>query len=93
MHAGDGASLQSVDMFCYQDDMLSVDDDADAVVDARVSKGWNKLRQLVSLLTNKDNSRLRRWKLHRGSVQSSCYMGVKPGQLRKRMSWHFSRLG
>jgi len=28
--------------------------DADAVVDARIGIGWNKFRQLVPLLTNRD---------------------------------------
>jgi len=32
--------------------MLSVDGDADAAVEARI--GWNKFRQLVRLLTNKE---------------------------------------
>ena len=35
---------------------MSVDGDADAAVDARIRIGWNKLRQLVPLLTNKDVS-------------------------------------
>jgi len=34
--------------------MLSVDGDADAAVVARIRIGWNKFRQLVPLLTNKD---------------------------------------
>jgi len=34
--------------------MLSVDGDADAAVEARIQIGWNKFRQLVLLLTNKD---------------------------------------
>ena len=33
-------------------DMLSVDGDADAAVEARIRIGWNKFRQLVPLLTN-----------------------------------------
>ena len=41
---GDGASLELVDMFCYLGDMLSVDGDADAAVEPRVCKGWNKFR-------------------------------------------------
>jgi len=53
MDIGDGASLELVDMFCYLADMLSVDGDADAAVDAIVRTGWNKFRQLVPLLTNK----------------------------------------
>jgi len=63
--------------------MLSVDGDADAVVEARVSKGWNKLRQLVPLLTNKDNSLLMRWKLHRGSVQSCMLYGSETWPVKK----------
>ena len=51
MDIGDGASLELVDKFCYLDDMLNVCDDADAAVEARVRKGWNKFGQLVPLLT------------------------------------------
>jgi len=32
----------------------TVDGDADAAVEARIRSGWNKFRQLVPLLTNKD---------------------------------------
>jgi len=35
-------------------DMLSVDGDADAAVENRIRIGWNKFRQLVPLLTNKN---------------------------------------
>jgi len=49
-----GASLELVNKFCYVGDMLSVDGDADVAVEAKVHKGWNKFRQLVPLLTNKD---------------------------------------
>jgi len=43
MDIGDGASLELVDMFCYPGDrdMLSVDGDDDAAVEARVRKGWD----------------------------------------------------
>ena len=34
--------------FCYLGDMLSVDGDTDAAVEARIRIGWNKFRQLVS---------------------------------------------
>jgi len=44
--------LKLVDKFCYLGDMLSVDGDADAAVEARIQIGWNKFRQLVPLLTN-----------------------------------------
>jgi len=53
------ANLQLVDRFCYLGDMLSLDEDADAAVEARIPTVWNKFRQLVSLLTNKNISRCR----------------------------------
>jgi len=34
--------------------MLSVNGDSDAAVVTRIRIGWNKFRQLVPLLTNKD---------------------------------------
>jgi len=43
--------------------VLSVDGDADAAVEARVCKGWNKFRQLVPLLSKKDVSLHMRGKL------------------------------
>jgi len=61
------ANLEVVDKFCYLGDMLSVDGDADAVVDARIGNGWNKFTQLVPLLTNRDISVIRR-----GRLYSSC---------------------
>ena len=51
MDIGAIAKLQLVDKFCYFGDMLSVDGDADAAVDARIRIGWNRFRQLVPLLT------------------------------------------
>jgi len=48
--------LPIVDKFCYLGDMLSVDRHADAAVETRIRIGWNKFRQLVPLLTNKDIS-------------------------------------
>jgi len=39
MDIGDGVSLELVDMFCYLDDMLSVDGDADAAVEPTGCKG------------------------------------------------------
>jgi len=64
---GAGANLEVVDKFCYLGDTLSVDGDADAAVEARIRIGWNKFRQLVPLLTNRDISLIRRGRLH-----SSC---------------------
>ena len=57
---GASAKFELVDKFCYLGDMLSVDEDADAVVEARIQIGWNKFRQLVPLLTNKDMSLIMR---------------------------------
>jgi len=42
---------------------LSVDGDADTAVEARIRIGWNKFRQLVPLLTNKDVSLIMRGRL------------------------------
>ena len=42
---GASAKLKSVDKFCYLGDMLSVDGDADAAVEARIRIGWNKFSQ------------------------------------------------
>jgi len=53
---GASAKLESVNKFCDLGDMLSVDGDADAAGEARIRIGWNKFRQLVPLLTNKDVS-------------------------------------
>jgi len=64
---GASANLEVVDKFCYLGDMLSVDGDADAAVEARIRIGWNKFRQLVPLLTNRDISLIRR-----GRLYSSC---------------------
>jgi len=50
--------------------VLSVDGAADAAVETGVRKGWNKCRQLVPLLTNKDVSLLMRGKLYRSCVVS-----------------------
>jgi len=64
---GASANQEVVDKFCYLGDTLSVDGDADAAVEARIRIGWNKFRQLVPLLTNRDISLIRRGRLH-----SSC---------------------
>ena len=45
MDIGASAKLELVDKFCYLGDMLSVDGDADAAVEARIRTGWNKFRQ------------------------------------------------
>ena len=61
-HNGVNANLELVDKFCYLGDMLSVDGDADAAVKTRIRIGWNKSRQLVQLLTNKDIFCVHFWK-------------------------------
>jgi len=48
--------MELVDKFCYLGDMLSVDGDAAATVEARIRIGWNKFRQMVPLLSNMDIS-------------------------------------
>ena len=50
---GVSASLELVNKFCYLGDMMTVDGDADAAVEARIRIGWNKFRQLVPFLTNR----------------------------------------
>jgi len=44
--------------------MFSVDGDADAAVEARTRIVWNKFRQLVPQLTNKDMSLIKRGRLY-----------------------------
>ena len=51
-------------------DMLSVDGDADAAVEARIRIGWNKFRQLVPLLTNRDILLISRGRLYSSCLQS-----------------------
>ena len=77
------ASLEVVDKFCYLGDMLSVDGDADAAVEARIQTGWNKFRQLVPLLTNRDISLIRRGRLYSSCVWSSILHGSETWPVRK----------
>jgi len=72
-----------VDRFCYLGDMLSVDGDADAAVENRIRIRWNKFRQLVLLLTNKDISLIVRGRLYSSSVQSSMLHGSETWPVRK----------
>jgi len=55
---GASAKLELVDKFCYLGDMLSVDGDADAAVEATIRIGWNKFRQLVPLLSAYQEGRI-----------------------------------
>jgi len=77
------AKLELVDKFCYLGDMLSVDGDADAAVEARIRICWNKFRQLVPLLTNKDVSLIIRGRLYSSCVRSSMLHGSETWPVRK----------
>ena len=72
---------------------MNVDGDADAAMEARIRIDWNKFRQLVPSLTNKEVSLIIRGKLYSSYVRNSrlyC-MKVRPGQYGKKMRWHFSK--
>jgi len=80
---GASAKLELVDKFCYLGGMLSVDGDADAAVEARIRIGWNKFRQLVPLLTNKDVSLIMRARLYSSCVRSNMLHGSETWPVRK----------
>jgi len=63
--------------------MLSVDGDADAAVEARIRIGWNKFRQLVPLLINKDVSLIMRGRLYSSCMRSSMLHGSETWPVRK----------
>jgi len=65
--SGVNANLELMDKFCYLGDMLSVNGDSDAAVETRIRNGWNKFRQLLPLLFNKDISLI-----VRENVQQLC---------------------
>jgi len=65
---GVNENLELVDKFRYLGDMLSVDGEAGACVENRIEIGWNKFRQLVPLLTNKDMSLKVKGRLYSGCV-------------------------
>jgi len=77
------ADLELVEKFCYLGDMLSVDGDADAAVETRIRFGWNKFRQLVPLLTNKDISLIVRGRLFSSCMRSNILHGSKTWPIRK----------
>ena len=72
-----------MDKFCYLGDMLSVVGDSDAAVEATIRIGWNKFRQLVPLLTNKDVSLIMRGRLYSSCVRSSMLHGSDTWPVRK----------
>jgi len=63
--------------------MLSVDGEADAAVEARIRIGWNKFRQLVSMLTNNDVSLIMRGRLYSSCLRSSMLHGSETWPVRK----------
>jgi len=80
---GASAKLELVDKFCYLGDMLHADGDADVAVEARIRIGWNKLRQLVLLLTNKDVSLIMRGRLYFSCVHTRVLHGSETWPVRK----------
>jgi len=80
---GASAKLELVDKFGYIGDMLSVDGDDDAAVEARIRIVWNKFRQLVPLLTNKDVSLITRGRLYSSCVSTSVLHGSETWPVRK----------
>jgi len=80
---GANAKLELVGKFRYLGDMLSVDGDADAAVKARIRIGWNKFRQLVPVITNKDVSLIMRGRLYSSCVRSSMLHGSETWPVRK----------
>ena len=56
---------------------------ADAAVEARIQTGWNKFRQLIPLLTNRDISLIRRGMLYSSCVRSSMLQGSETWPVRK----------
>jgi len=83
MHIGVNANLELVNRFCYIGDMLSVDRDVEAAVETRIRIGWNKFRQLVLMLTNKDISLIVTVILYSSCVQSSMLHVSKTWPVRK----------
>ena len=79
------AKLELVDKCCYLHDTLSVDGEADAAVETRIQIGWNKFRQLVPLLTNKDITLIVRGRLYSSCVRSGMLHGSETWPIRAVM--------
>ena len=60
-----------------------MDADADAAVEATIRIGWNKFRQLLPLLINKDVSLIIRGRLYISCVRSSMLHGSETWPVRK----------
>jgi len=65
--------------------MFSVDGDAHAAVETTIRIGWNKFRQLIPLLTNRDGG------CTAVVCKVACYMEVRHGLSGKKTRWHFSK--
>jgi len=76
---GVNTNLELVDKCCYLSDMLSVD----AAVETRIRIGWDKFRQLIPLLTNKDISLTARERLYSSCEQNSKLHGSETWPIRK----------
>ena len=85
MGVGASAELELVDGFCCLGDMLGMDGDADAAVEARVGVGWSGFGRLVPLLASRDVSLI-----VRGGLCSSCVGG---GMLHGSGTWPVGREG
>jgi len=68
-----------------------VDGDADAAAEARIRIGWNKFRQLLPLLTNKDVSLVMRGRLYSSCVRSSMLHGSETWPVLQPFNGLFSR--
>jgi len=69
--------------------MLSVDGNAGAAVETRIRNGWNKFRQLVPMLTNKDISLIVGGRLYRREiVEKDCQArGLNGEDAMDRIRW------
>jgi len=56
---------------------------ADAAVETRIQIGWNKFRQLIPLITNKDMSLIVRGRLHSSCVRCSMLHRSETWPIRK----------
>ena len=90
VNIGVSANLELVDKFCYLGYTLSVVEYADAAVETRIQTGWNKFRQLLPLLTNKDISLIVKGRLHSSCVRSSMLHGSETWPVKKKMRWHLA---
>jgi len=87
------AIAKLIDKFCYLDDVLSADGDADTAVEARIRIRWNKFRQLKPLLTNKDVSLIMRRRLYSSCVRCSMLHGSESWLVRKEIVVAFHYYG